>query len=192
MYVNVVHKMFHILYQSHIWDIYGCVSVCVCRGGGVSKIPESPVQYWHPPHEAIRSWLVYTLLPVHGYVFSCFLHTKWYSFVLYFCILLCFAFIWLHMIISNGEIKIFNQLSGALSESNVFRYTWFKTSTKICDHIHPSVTLTDLCRAAGKRAVGKTKRLLMASLANSVLCNRLSVWFIIRNKIYIVYIYILL
>ena len=45
-------------------------------GGSVSKILGSPVQYWHPPHEAIRSYLVLTLLPVHGTMLSCFLRTK--------------------------------------------------------------------------------------------------------------------
>ena len=46
---------------------------------GVSKILVSPVRYWHPPHEAIRSYLVFTLMPEHGVMLSCLLHTKLYQ-----------------------------------------------------------------------------------------------------------------
>ena len=37
---------------------------------GVSKILGSPVRHWHPPHEAILSYLVFTLLPMHGGIVS--------------------------------------------------------------------------------------------------------------------------
>ena len=37
---------------------------------GVSEIMVFQVQHWHPPHEAICSYLVFTLLPVHGDIFS--------------------------------------------------------------------------------------------------------------------------
>ena len=43
---------------------------------GVSKILGSLVRHWHPPHEAIRSYLVINLLPVQGSRLPCPLSTK--------------------------------------------------------------------------------------------------------------------
>ena len=45
---------------------------------GVSKYLGPQVSYWHPPHEAVRSWLIFTLLPVHGGMLSCFPQIIWY------------------------------------------------------------------------------------------------------------------
>ena len=44
---------------------------------------DSLFENWHPTHEAIRSRLVFTLLPVHRDMFSCPLHTKWYIYRYY-------------------------------------------------------------------------------------------------------------
>ena len=45
--------------------------------GGIACETMGPAAgYCHPVYEAIRSWLGSTLLPEHGDMFSCLLHTK--------------------------------------------------------------------------------------------------------------------
>ena len=48
-------------------------------GGRCFWDSDARVLNWVPTREAIRSWLEFTLLPVHGDMFLCLLHTKWYQ-----------------------------------------------------------------------------------------------------------------
>ena len=47
-------------------------------GRDACEIIMAAVRYWHPAHEAIRSCLESTLMPVHGDILSCHLHTKYH------------------------------------------------------------------------------------------------------------------
>ena len=58
----------------------------------VSNILGSQVRHWHPPHEAICSYLVFALLPIHGDMSSCLLHTK-----LYIVYILTLPYVWLFL-----------------------------------------------------------------------------------------------
>ena len=45
---------------------------------GASQIQGSQIGTYAPLHKTIRSWLSFTLLPAHGNMFSCHLHTTLY------------------------------------------------------------------------------------------------------------------